>query len=78
MKTIKLTNDGKAIRARDGHNTCIASCNYSGNLGASAARRTVIDQIKAKHDDFDLVEANEVETMTTHFRGGEAISETWT
>lgn len=77
-KTIKLTDNGKTIRARDGHNTCIALCNYSGNLGASAARRAVIDQIKAKHNDFDLVEAGEVETLTTHFRDGVAISEAWT
>lgn len=79
MKTIKLTSTKSRIAARTDREE-LASCTYSGNDGYTAARRTVIEQLKSQFADFDLVEANlgTGETLTTNYRNGEAVDQAWT
>lgn len=82
MKTIKLTSSKTTVIARSTNThdaTDYGTCNYSGNDGYTAARRTVIEQIKSKLEDFDLVETNATgETLTTNYRGGVAVDQAWT
>jgi len=73
---ITLAATKNRITARHNNNT-IGSCLYSGNVGYSAARRTVIEQIKSQFATFELVEVGEVETMTTRYEDGQAVEETW-